>query len=212
MDIALPLYFSQRAYQTMSNRARTAVTRRRRAPARGDSVTAGGPLSFHRTLATARLAASITQAELAARMGTTQSAIARLESGDVIPTVETLCRIADVLGVRFEFAPRTGLVLRRAIPRRLTLADLRRRRDELLQIAATHGARHVHVFGSVARGHARPDSDIDFLVEFDPGRTVLDLSGLILDLEEALGRKVHVVEAQERSDLAERIRQEAVPL
>jgi predicted nucleotidyltransferase len=64
----------------------------------------------------------------------------------------------------------------------------------------------------VATGRAHSGSDVDLLVEFDPGRTVLDLSNLILDLEETLGRKVHVVEAREPTDLAERIRREAIPL
>ena len=59
----------------------------------------------------------------------------------------------------------------------LTLEDLRARRDEILRIAAKHGAHNVRVFGLVARGQARPDSDIDFVVEFDPERTVLDLRG-----------------------------------
>ena len=94
----------------------------------------------------------------------------------------------------------------------LTLDDLRARRDEILRIAARHGAHNVRVFGSVARGQARPDSDIDFLVEFEPERTVLDLSSLILDLQEALGRKVDVVEIWRPSRGAKRIQQESVPL
>src|SRR5689334_6190578 len=94
----------------------------------------------------------------------------------------------------------------------LTLSDLQARRDEILRIAATHGARNVRVFGSVARGHARPDGDVDFLVEFEPGRTVLDVSGLILDLQEALGREVNVVEADRLAALAHRIESEAVAL
>ena len=93
-----------------------------------------------------------------------------------------------------------------------TKEDLRAKRKEILQIAASHGASNVRVFGSVARGSARPDSDVDFLVEFDPGRTVLDLSGLILDLEESVGRKVDVVEICQRSAAADRILREAVPL
>jgi predicted nucleotidyltransferase len=65
------------------------------------------------------------------------------------------------------------------------LERLRRRRAEILRIAAARGAGDVRVFGSVASGRERPDSDVDFLVEFEPGRTALDLSELILDLEEA---------------------------
>lgn len=94
----------------------------------------------------------------------------------------------------------------------VTLEGLRARREEILRIAAKHGARDVRVFGSVARGRARPDSDVDFLVEFDPGRTVLDLSGLILDLREALDREVHVVEIGQPSRIARKIEQEALPL
>ena len=74
------------------------------------------------------------------------------------------------------------------------------------------GARSVRVFGSIARGEAQADSDVDLLVELEPGRTVLDLSELILDLEEALGRAVDVVEIRRPSPLAERIQREAIPL
>jgi len=96
--------------------------------------------------------------------------------------------------------------------RRPTLEELRARREEILRIAARWGARNVRVFGSVARSEARPDSDVDLLVEMAPGRGVLDLSELMLDLEEALGRKVDVVEIRRPTPIAERIRREAVPL
>lgn len=66
---------------------------------------------FRRALIGARLAAGLTQADLAARLGTTQSAIARMESGSMLPSVETLCRLATVLGVRFEIAPHAGLAI-----------------------------------------------------------------------------------------------------
>jgi len=85
-------------------------------------------------------------------------------------------------------------------------------REEILCIAARHGARNLRLFGSVAQGRTRPDSDVDFLVEFDPDRTVLDLSGLVLDLREALGRNVNVVEVGSTSPIAQRIEREAVPL
>jgi uncharacterized protein len=93
-----------------------------------------------------------------------------------------------------------------------TLEFVRERRDAILQIAAAHGAHNVRLFGSVIRGSARPDSDIDFVVELEPERTVLDLSGLILDLQDALGYEVGVVEAGGTSRVAQRIRAEAVPL
>ncbi len=67
------------------------------------------------------------------------------------------------------------------------------RRAEILRVCAEHGARNVRVFGSAARGEATEDSDIDLLVELEPGRSLLDLSGLVADLEALLGRKVDVV-------------------
>ena len=76
----------------------------------------------------------------------------------------------------------------------MTAKDLlREKREEILRVAAQHGAHNVRVFGSAARGEGREDSDIDLLVEFDPGRSLLDHAALLLDLEELLGRKVDVV-------------------
>lgn len=69
---------------------------------------------------------------------------------------------------------------------------LQSRKTQILQIAARHGARKVRVFGSVARGTARRGSDIDFLVEMEDGRSLLDRAALILDLERLLKRPVDV--------------------
>jgi predicted nucleotidyltransferase len=70
---------------------------------------------------------------------------------------------------------------------------LQEKREEILQTAAQYGAYNVRVFGSVVRGEARPDSDVDFLVEMDPHRSLLDLGGLLMDLQDLLGREVDVV-------------------
>ena len=70
---------------------------------------------------------------------------------------------------------------------------LRGKRDEILQIAASHGARDVRVFGSMARGEAGPDSDIDILVKLDPGRSLLDIVAIKQDLEDLIGCEVDVV-------------------
>ena len=86
-------------------------------------------------------------------------------------------------------------------------------RDEILDIAARHGARNVRVFGSFARGNARPDSDIDLLVDLEPGRSLLDHVGLWQDLEELLGRRVDVVvDGGLSPHLEKRILAEATPL
>ena len=73
-------------------------------------------------------------------------------------------------------------------------------RDEILgkarlirTLAAAHGARSIELFCSAARGQEGPDSDLDFMVELEPGRSLLDLIGLGEDLESALGRKVEAV-------------------
>ena len=66
-------------------------------------------------------------------------------------------------------------------------------RDDILEIAARNGARNVRVFGSIARGDEGPESDIDFLVEMEDGRSLLDLAGLLIELEEALNCEIDVV-------------------
>lgn len=86
-----------------------------------------------------------------------------------------------------------------------TLDEVRAHREEILRIAQRRGAHNVRVFGSIVRGDAGLNSDVDFLVEMEPGRSVLDVSELILDLEEALGRRVDVVEVRHPSALAEQI-------
>ncbi|MCX6376300.1 MAG: nucleotidyltransferase family protein [Armatimonadetes bacterium] len=70
---------------------------------------------------------------------------------------------------------------------------IRERRDEILRLAASRGAGNVRVFGSAARGEDAPSSDIDFLVTMEPGSSLLDKAGLLVDLKELLGREVDVV-------------------
>ena len=90
---------------------------------------------------------------------------------------------------------------------------LEKKREEILEIAAKHGARNVRVFGSVARGEADPQSDIDLLVEFDTSRSLLDHAGLWLELQEALGCKVDVVSDRGiKARICERVLREAVPI
>jgi predicted nucleotidyltransferase len=67
------------------------------------------------------------------------------------------------------------------------------RREEILRVAAQHGAHNVRVFGSVARGEAGEESDVDLLVDLEPGRSLLDLGGLQAELESLLARRVDVV-------------------
>ena len=90
------------------------------------------------------------------------------------------------------------------------LADLDARREEILRLASAHGARNVRVFGSVARGDSGPGSDLDFLVEFEPGRSLLDHAALQIELEALLGRRVDVAsERGLRPRIRERVLREA---
>src|ERR1017187_1773670 len=75
----------------------------------------------------------------------------------------------------------------------VTLDTLRvERREEILRLAQRRGAHNLRVFGSVARGEANETTDLDLLVALEPGRSLLDHAGLVQDLQELLGIKVHV--------------------
>ena len=75
----------------------------------------------------------------------------------------------------------------------LTVSDsVHRTREAILRIAARHGAKQVRLIGSVARGDARPDSDVDLLVTWIEGTSLLDHAALALELEVLLGRKVDI--------------------
>jgi predicted nucleotidyltransferase len=96
----------------------------------------------------------------------------------------------------------------------VTTAELlKSKRGEILRTAARHGARNVRVFGSVIRGEADEESDVDFLVEMETGRSLLDLGGLQFELEALLGCRVDVVtERGLKARIRERILREAVPV
>jgi predicted nucleotidyltransferase len=90
---------------------------------------------------------------------------------------------------------------------------LEEHREEILRLAAQHGAYNVRVFGSVARGEARSDSDVDFLVDMEKGRSLFDMGGLLMDLQALLNRPVDVVtERGLRKRIREQVVREALPL
>lgn len=90
---------------------------------------------------------------------------------------------------------------------------LKEKRSDILRLAGKYGASNVRVFGSVARGQAGPESDIDFLVDMEPGRTLFDLGGLLYELRELLGISVDVVPSKGlREHVRSNIMKEAVPL
>ncbi|OGX06665.1 MAG: hypothetical protein A3G87_00060 [Omnitrophica bacterium RIFCSPLOWO2_12_FULL_50_11] len=90
---------------------------------------------------------------------------------------------------------------------------LKSKREDILWIVTKHRARNVRVFGSMARGEAGPGSDVDFLVEMDPGHSLLDRIALMLDLEQLLERRVDVAtERVLRPGIRQRVLKEALPL
>jgi predicted nucleotidyltransferase len=90
---------------------------------------------------------------------------------------------------------------------------LKQKHAEILRIASRYGAFNVRVFGSVARAQAGELSDIDFLVEMEPGRSLFDLGGMQSELETALGHRVDVVTGKGlKSRIRNRVLQEAIPV
>jgi predicted nucleotidyltransferase/DNA-binding XRE family transcriptional regulator len=148
-----------------------------------ESTTAGA------LLRRARHEAGLTQAELAARAGTTQSVVSAYESGHRQPAIPTLAALVDAAGCEL-------VVSVRPQPRRLGRLSgpvgrrVRRRRRDLVAAAAAHGVTNLRVFGSVARGEDRPDSDVDLLADLPPGMGLLGLGRVQAELEDILGTRV----------------------
>jgi predicted nucleotidyltransferase len=91
--------------------------------------------------------------------------------------------------------------------------SLAEKRAEILKVAATHGAKNLRVFGSFARGDERPESDIDLLVEMEPGRSLLDIIAIKYALEDMTNRKVDVVTEKALSPyLRDKILRDAVSI
>ncbi|MGA2500818.1 MAG: nucleotidyltransferase family protein [Tepidisphaeraceae bacterium] len=95
----------------------------------------------------------------------------------------------------------------------LTKDDIFKRRDEIIAVASRYGASDIRIFGSVARGDASENSDLDLVVRLEPGRSLFDQGGLLMDLRELLGIKVDVVsEGALTGRFGQIVRKEAVPL
>jgi uncharacterized protein len=142
----------------------------------------------------ARTGARLSQTELAARAGVTQSVISAYESGHRQPALATLAALVEAAGYEL------SVTVRRR-PRRLGKLSgpvgrrVRRRRRELVAAAAAHGVTNLRVFGSVARGQDRADSDVDLLADLPPGMGLLGLGRVQAELESILGSTVDLVPA-----------------
>jgi uncharacterized protein len=159
----------------------------------------------------ARLGANLTQADLAARAGTSQPTLARYETGAALPTLPTLERLLAACGRQLELhAPRAyhpgsaSSVRSQLGPQ---AGQLRRNRRRLLDAAKRHGVDRVRVFGSLARGEATPKSDVDLLVDLKPSHTLLDLAAFRREAIEILDLSVDVATVDM---LKERIRDEVL--
>ena len=95
----------------------------------------------------------------------------------------------------------------------ITEQIIREKRDAMLEIARRYGAHDIRVFGSVARGDAAENSDLDLIVRFEPGRSLFDHGGLIMDLQDLLGVRVDVVsEGGMRERFRNHVMKEVIPL
>lgn len=74
----------------------------------------------------------------------------------------------------------------------MTIGEIRAQREVILGVASRHGARNVRLFGSTARGTSGSNSDVDLLVDLEPGRTLLDLGGLLMEMQSVIGARVDV--------------------
>lgn len=141
---------------------------------------------------TTRASAGLSQGALAARAGTSQPAVSRYESGASSPSVATLDRLLAVMGARLDLSVEGS-------PRHLDvrtprMTKLRENRERIRRMAHRYGARNVRVFGSVACGQDRPDSDIDLLVDFDArAQGLFPLARLQDELAVLLGERVDLV-------------------
>ena len=145
------------------------------------------------TLRARRIAAGLTQRDLAEKAGVPQPNVSAYELGHRKPNAETLERMNRAL-------------------RAPTMARVRGQRSALLSAAARRGLTELRVFGSVARGDADADSDVDILVQPGPRTSLFDLAGFTAEAEALLSSPVDVISDRGEGDVIDRIRRESIPL
>jgi len=169
--------------------------------------------SAGQTIRRARKAAGLTQSALAELAGTRQGAVSAYENGRRDPTVSTLRRLLNATGYELELGVVQIRDQRKALPATRLGRELDAHRAEILRIVAAHGGSSVGVFGSVARGEDREDSDLDLLVDLPARTSVLTIGAIAREVEELLGVEVDVVpEAALRADARDRILGEVIRL
>ena len=163
-------------------------------------------------LSEARRRAGLTQMELATRAGVTQSVISAYESGHRQPAVPTLAALIEATGHELVLSlgpePQGLARLSGPVGRRV-----RRNRHKLVAAAAGHGITGLRVFGSVARGDDRPDSDVDLLADLPPGLSLFGLGRVEAELERIVSARVDLAPAETlKPQIRSRVENEVVQL
>jgi len=169
--------------------------------------------SAGRLLREARVSARLSQSDVARRAEIAQSVVSAYESGRREPALSTLVRLVAATGHSLVVELKADPNARPGLPDTPTGRRLRQRRKALLATAARLGAVNLRVFGSVARGEDRPDSDVDLLVDLTPGTGLVGLGALERELSRVLGRHVDVVPFDSlRPRVKAEAEMEAIPL
>ncbi|MGH3182176.1 MAG: helix-turn-helix domain-containing protein [Streptosporangiaceae bacterium] len=171
----------------------------------GSAVAHSSALAAGSVLRRARVGAGLSQAELAFRAHVAQSVISAYEAGRRQPSLPTLAKLIDAAGCDLV------VDVRQQPPQLSKLSgpvgrQVRRKRRDLVAVAAAHDVTNLRVFGSVARGEDQPGSDVDLLVDMPPGMGLLGLGRAQAELEAILGARVDLVPA---SDLKPAVRERA---
>ena len=144
-------------------------------------------MNFAEVLRDARQLGGLTQAQLSTRSGVTQSVISAYERGRREPGAETFLMIIEAAGLDFIIRVPITNYQHPTLPDSAQTRALVKHRQQILDLVAQYHASNVRIFGSVARGEARPDSDIDILVDFGPNTGLFS----IVALQESLSKLLH---------------------
>ena len=144
-------------------------------------------MNFAEVLRDARQLGGLTQAQLSTRSGVTQSVISAYERGRREPGAETFLILIEAAGLDFIIRVPITNYQHPTLPDSAQTRALVKHRQQILDLVAQYHASNVRIFGSVARGEARPDSDIDILVDFGPNTGLFS----IVALQESLSKLLH---------------------
>jgi len=170
-------------------------------------------MNFAQVLRDSRQLGGLTQAQLSTRSGITQPVISAYERGRREPGAETFLMLIEAAGLDFIIRVPTNTYRHATLPDSAQTRALVKHRQAVLALATQFNASNVRIFGSVARGEAKPDSDIDILVDFERGATLFDLSGLTEKLRQLLHFKIDLAPHRSlKPALINQVNKENIPL